>query len=700
MIKRQTKRGFVMTGGGAKGLYEAGVIHAFHLCALPFDIITGSSIGAMNALFYAEYLLHRQQLPTEVRKDPLQAIEALDPLVKAFQHAWWDLPRAGFIDDSEEGPLGQLKDDILEWEISIPVLVRLAWWHSTPGHWPVFPAQVWPHLVTLAREGLERLQPGSRFVEYWRQKQYPPLEAALRAYLARFNIERSLVPAESTKVHEFFVTPVTPLQPEHLEGKKPTQEGELQVIIQPERTMLDYVREGIDLRLTRANYRTGRLELSAYTSIPDFIDYLDSRNASSDVIIGSSRLQIPGNPRAIDAAIASGRFPGVFAPYPIEALYNEGDEEGAPENAFLYRLLEEGLDDDWVRRILHDTYRELNPDVEPVALEYLWDHIYGYWASLPFPRRGDCYVDGGAIDNTPTNSAVDAIREAIDRARLDERRGARSRQQARGDITPSRRDTVLDLYVVYLHSEPDPGASGEHDDPALYQVVSRTLKIKGAASLTSDAAMVKTINKFGQTGEALGEGVRLFLAGIQEMDEELDETLSGSLDEEQRAEVAAAIRVRFHQILQQQAAAAGVGQIGTESLPELLAAMRDWSDRLIEQRLPLHVNPVEIYPDQMEMDTLQFTERLGFRRKRAIQAMTMGCYNTFWQLRGYLESKEGMPEFDAVDRQTLALARRWMGFAEWPDPALQTEVQKSWQCQRQQCAFHPRHCRHGARIAA
>ena len=55
--KRKTKRrGFVMTGGGAKGLYEAGVINAFHLTGMEFDVITGSSIRAMNSIFFAEYL--------------------------------------------------------------------------------------------------------------------------------------------------------------------------------------------------------------------------------------------------------------------------------------------------------------------------------------------------------------------------------------------------------------------------------------------------------------------------------------------------------------------------------------------------------------------------------------------------------------------------------------------------------------------
>jgi NTE family protein len=51
MNQKLKKRGFVMTGGGAKGLYEAGVIHAFHITGMEFDVITGSSIGAMNSAF-------------------------------------------------------------------------------------------------------------------------------------------------------------------------------------------------------------------------------------------------------------------------------------------------------------------------------------------------------------------------------------------------------------------------------------------------------------------------------------------------------------------------------------------------------------------------------------------------------------------------------------------------------------------------
>ena len=76
------RRGFVMTGGGAKGLYEAGVINAFHLTGMEFDVITGSSIGAMNSIFFAEYLLNKKILAEKIPDDdpgkPLKLIEQME----------------------------------------------------------------------------------------------------------------------------------------------------------------------------------------------------------------------------------------------------------------------------------------------------------------------------------------------------------------------------------------------------------------------------------------------------------------------------------------------------------------------------------------------------------------------------------------------------------------------------------------------
>ncbi|MFW6063386.1 MAG: patatin-like phospholipase family protein [Chloroflexota bacterium] len=667
-----TKRGFVMTGGGAKGLYEAGVINAFHLCGMEFDVITGSSIGAINAIFFAEYLLRKKRLPAEERDDPERAIEALDPLVRAFQQAWWRLPEAGIIDDSEDGPLGQLKNDLIRANLDLPLLVRLGWWWSDPNRWDVPPLRVWPHFLRLGRELVERLGDGRELFNVFKREQHGPVEAMLRAYLSRFGIEQSLVPATPNTLRDYFTTPQPPLTLEHLNGDRPTL-GNAQTLIEAQRTFREYWEEGIDVRLTRANYRTGRLELSAYTPIDDFITYLEGRDATRELTLGSSRLVLPGNPNAINAAIASGRFPGVFAPFPITEIYPESDDaQREPENALLYQILRRGLDAPEVREALYPHYVASNAQSDREALAYIFERLYPYWTDLPFPRIDDTYIDGGAIDNTPTNSAVDAIREAIDlRAR-------------------SRRDYNLDLYVVFLHSEPNPGTAKTTTNPALYQIVTRTLKIQGAAKLTSDAGVVTTINRFGNHGEELGRQLQLLLQSVRQTLDSLAETVD--------AGVVALVEDTLLQQLQALADARGLGTPAGDDLQALLQELDDRSRELLSRRLPLNVTPVEIYPDDMQLETLQFTERLGFRSEKAIEAMTMGCYNTMWRLRRHLESKEASASLDEVDERALQLARKWMGFKEWPRSEKESEaLEGNWQCQRTRCAFHPMHCRHGRR---
>lgn len=48
-----TKLGLVLSGGGAKGSYEIGVVLALKRLGKKFDIVTGTSIGALNGLFVA-----------------------------------------------------------------------------------------------------------------------------------------------------------------------------------------------------------------------------------------------------------------------------------------------------------------------------------------------------------------------------------------------------------------------------------------------------------------------------------------------------------------------------------------------------------------------------------------------------------------------------------------------------------------------
>src|SRR5438105_7333077 len=47
--------GVVLSGGGARGAYEAGVLLAFQDAQLPTHILAASSVGSINAAFYAAH---------------------------------------------------------------------------------------------------------------------------------------------------------------------------------------------------------------------------------------------------------------------------------------------------------------------------------------------------------------------------------------------------------------------------------------------------------------------------------------------------------------------------------------------------------------------------------------------------------------------------------------------------------------------
>lgn len=666
--KPKKRRGFVMTGGGAKGLYEAGVIHAFHITGMEFDVITGSSIGAFNSVFFAEYLLRKKELDPALKGDPEQAIAAMDDLVKAYHHAWLQLPQKRIVDDSEAGPLGQLKDDLVQFKICLPDLTDILWWWTDPDRGSIPSPRVWPALVKLGKELTERLGGAGELLNILKHGRTAPLETAIRTYLARFDMERSLVPAEEdSRLTSVFTEPVAPLQPAHLQGERLVDIGDAAGhpgLIQPGRTLRDYAQAGIDVRLTRANYRTGRLEVSAYLSTEDFVRYMQKqafrleKEDPEKIPLGSFRLQIPGNPNAINAALASGRFPGVLAPYAIEGIYPSGD----PENSLLHRLLNHWLDDPQVASQMAQASRTLGGD------EDRWRETYERWRASDsmrgfFPRAQDLYVDGGAIDNTPSNSIIDATREWLDRAGL-----------ARSEVT-------LDLFVIFLHPEPkvDPV---KIQDPAFHQVVQRTREIQGAAKQSSAAVVVDTINTFGRRGERLGDTLLAVLQSYQE-------TLQ-AIDPEQREEILDRLREDVKQ--------RGIrGYRGRDS-EGMLDRMTGWAENIVDNLLPLQVAAIKIHPEEMPLSTLQFTERLGYRHNNALAMLTMGCYNTLWALRNHLEGQKG--DLDEQDQQSLALARKWMGGQAWPpEPGAGQDPHRSWRCQRTACVFHAVHCPHGAQPA-
>ena len=669
--ERVKRRGFVLTGGGAKGLYEAGVIHAFHVTGMEFDVITGSSIGAMNSIFYAEYQLRRKKLVAEQRLTREQAIDAMDGYVKSYLHTWMLLPLKKILDDSEQGPLGQIKDDLQNFNLDLSDMVKIGWWWTDPDHKAVPPLAVWPAVVRLAKEMVERLGGMGVLLRIFKSNRASFFEEAVRTYLRRFNLERSLIPAGNDQgVTKMFTDPITPLRAEQLEGALALEDTSgASGLIDPARTFRDYREAGFEVRLTRANYRTGRLEISTYLSADDFLSFMETQAwrltaADPDKIpLGSFRLQLPGNPSALQAALASGRFPGVFAPFPFQALFPEDQSE----NKLLRGLLENWLDDDHVREELRRAY-EARHGADARSQEN-WAKLVDSWRSSAqirsfFPRLTDTYIDGGTIDNTPSNSAIDATREWVDAQGI------------------SRQNVDLELFIIFLGVEPRVERV-EARDPALYQVVNRTLSIQSVAKQSNDAVVVNTINTFGDRGAALGQSLLALLHSTRSLLDTLEPAQRQAL-EESLMKNAQDLKLR--------------GFLGKNS-DGILQRLEDWTQETISQKLPLHVSEIKVYPEKMPLGTLQFTERMGFSQQNAVEMTAMGCYSTLWALRAQLEQPKNI--WDDFDSATLALVRRRMGDVPWPqDQDEQEKLRGTWRCQYKSCVFHAKFCPHGASLGS
>mgnify|MGYP006279059229 FL=1 len=70
-IKRPVKTALVLSGGGAKGAYQVGVIGELLKRGIKFDLVTGSSIGAFNSALLAEFSKDQDQI------DPGQKLQEI-----------------------------------------------------------------------------------------------------------------------------------------------------------------------------------------------------------------------------------------------------------------------------------------------------------------------------------------------------------------------------------------------------------------------------------------------------------------------------------------------------------------------------------------------------------------------------------------------------------------------------------------------
>lgn len=119
--------------------------------------------------------------------------------------------------------------------------------------------------------------------------------------------------------------------------------------------------------------------------------------------------------------------------------------------------------------------------------------------------------------------------------------------------------------------------------------------------------------------------------------------------------------------------------------------MESWANETLREGLPLHVEEIKIYPEEMPLNTLAFTERLGYTKDNAIKMLTMGCYNTLWTLRSHLEDLGTWR--DEQDEQALRLASKWMGIETWPNKRVEDyrdqveTLRTEWRCTRSECLF-------------
>lgn len=81
------KQALVLAGGGSKGAYQAGCIKALIELGYNFNIVTGTSVGALNALlvvqkdYEALYKLWDEIKISDVLKDPINLNFSIESMI-------------------------------------------------------------------------------------------------------------------------------------------------------------------------------------------------------------------------------------------------------------------------------------------------------------------------------------------------------------------------------------------------------------------------------------------------------------------------------------------------------------------------------------------------------------------------------------------------------------------------------------------
>lgn len=362
-------RALVLSGGGARGVFEAGVLHALAAAELPFDILAGSSIGAINCAFFAEYLARRRQG---------ESSDALSNRLHAYLSVWEDLEAARVV-DFDSPRIANLVKDLSDFNLAVGDVLRVGWALTGGGGLALLAPglriarELAGELRLSAKDYVELLRDvaAGRAAEGVRREL---LEGYVR-FLRRHGIEKGLFPTD--ELAAAFSRP------------RPADGGEAVELIPAGRRLSTYAAVGLEVRFTRANLRNGRIEFSAFAPAASLF-------TQDGQIRPASQLKIVGDPDVISAALASGAFPFVFPPVPLERIYPAAPGERGTPNALL--------------RALADGPAAARAYLRAAHGVTLTDEGWRALAAI-YPQAGDVYIDGGAIDNTPLGSAIAAARD-------------------------------------------------------------------------------------------------------------------------------------------------------------------------------------------------------------------------------------------------------------------------------------------------
>lgn len=667
------KCALVLSGGGAKGVFESGVLHALGQVDFRPQVITGSSVGAINAVAFAESLAVRRE----------QGEEAARAVLERALELWQRLDVEHVAD--VDGTIG-----VRVWALcGAGILLGLALlagatWTDLRAGWMGFLLRAAAGLIGLAAVAL-----GAFSLYAWSR-----LPKVLRAHVRRGLVNPEPV-TEGSRRSRTSAGPVAAgrgflsrerllrwvgLAPSLFSGRGLRRA--LTRIVPETRRLSEYESCDLDVRLTRANVRTGRTEIS---------ERLTAAEASlPDVDRGRRML---GDPRAVAAALASSAFPSGFPPVPAVALYPEEENpqlyakltQRARAKRELGRVFGERAKSQYrwlVQRLDEWTEREpalLRNDHQAELLERIQREFYGEraswsrvssasllclaetreWPQLPVPgdsRYSDRYFDGGILDNTPLSAALTAIRDAESRRPAPVSASAASAESAASPTQKPIHEMVVVLLAPLPRARYVTAEEAERlEGPALGL---RALRLQAERRLADDVKNAERIDRMlAEKGrmEAALSGVtdRLEAAGVRERGgarEEADRPSPGSW-----AEVLGSERP-------QEAADAAAAQ----------AHQRAPSAHLVRVRV------TRVYPNWDLPWLLALDDRLGFDSELAREFQARGCRDTLAALadRHAPDARAGKP----LPPQAHA-ARRLLGgtWEEAPSPG--------WTCRADVCSL-------------